>query len=295
MKVRIGSAPDSWGVWFPNDARQTPWHRFLDEIAAAGYEWTETGPPGYLPTDPQVLRRELDQRGLKVCAGMAQGPLHDPAQYPAFRQEFLEAGAFVAEMGGSFLGVIPAMYSDLMTGKPVWPKKPDAGAWKHMIDAINELGRLGREQLNLTVVVHGHADTYIEYPEEHELLLEQTDPEMVGLCFDLGHYEYRGGDSVAFMRKHHARIPYLHLKSIDPKIRDETLKTKVPFATAVAMDMFCEPDRGTVDFPAFARLLKAIDYQGFAVVEQDMYPAPFDKPLPIAKRTREYLRSLELG
>ncbi len=30
-------------------------------------------------------------------------------------------------------------------------------------------------------------------------------------------------------------------------------------------------------------------------VEQDVYPAPFDKPLPIAWRTRDSLRGLGLG
>ena len=53
MHLTIGSAPNSWGVWFADDPRQTPWHRFLDEIAEAGYEWMELGPFGYLPTDPK--------------------------------------------------------------------------------------------------------------------------------------------------------------------------------------------------------------------------------------------------
>ena len=38
MEIRIGSAPDSWGVWFAEDEKQTPWDRFLDEIQEAGYE-----------------------------------------------------------------------------------------------------------------------------------------------------------------------------------------------------------------------------------------------------------------
>ena len=41
---RVGSAPDSWGVWFPDDPRQTPWPRFLDEMARAGYPGAERGP-----------------------------------------------------------------------------------------------------------------------------------------------------------------------------------------------------------------------------------------------------------
>jgi inosose dehydratase len=61
------------------------------------------------------------------------------------------------------------------------------------------------------------------------------------------------------------------------------------------MDMFCEPSRGAVDFMAFRDLLIELDYDGFAIVEQDMYPAPFDKPLPIARRTRAYLQEIGLG
>ena len=33
-RIRVGSAPDSWGVWFPDDPQQVPWERFLDEVAA---------------------------------------------------------------------------------------------------------------------------------------------------------------------------------------------------------------------------------------------------------------------
>ena len=55
--IRVGSAPDSWGVWFPDDPQQTTWTRFLDEVRDAGYPWVELGPYGYLPTDPAQLKR----------------------------------------------------------------------------------------------------------------------------------------------------------------------------------------------------------------------------------------------
>ena len=70
---------------------------------------------------------------------------------------------------------------------------------------------------------------------------------------------------------------------------------KIPFALAVGMDMFCEPAHGMVDFKAFRDVLRDVDYDGWAIVEQDMYPAPFDKPLPMAKRTRAYLREIGIG
>ena len=59
----IGTAPDSWGVWFPDDPQQMPWQRFLDEVAEAGYTRIELGPYGYLPTDPDQLADELARAG----------------------------------------------------------------------------------------------------------------------------------------------------------------------------------------------------------------------------------------
>ena len=41
--------------------------------------------------------------------------------------------------------------------------------------------------------------------------------------------------------------------------------------------------------------LRQFEFSGFAIVEQDMYPAPFDKPLPIARRTRDYFKAIEIG
>ena len=31
-QLRLGTAPDSWGVWFPNDPNQVTWDVYLDEI-----------------------------------------------------------------------------------------------------------------------------------------------------------------------------------------------------------------------------------------------------------------------
>src|SRR6516162_3735112 len=123
MTIRIGSAPDSWGVWFPSDPKQIPWERFLDEIAAAGYEWTELGPYGYLPTDPTVLRGELDRRGLKVTAAFTMVHLEDPAVWPELERQMLGGGELAAALGGRFMVLIDDTYSDLFTGQPTRPSR----------------------------------------------------------------------------------------------------------------------------------------------------------------------------
>lgn len=295
MNVQLGSAPDSWGVWFPNDPLQTPWTRFLDEIAEAGYAWTELGPYGYLPTDPVLCRAELEARGLGLSAGIALGTLHTSNAVSAIQQHFDEVCELSAQLGGKFLVLIPAAYRDTVSGAQLESPELDEAGWKCLVESAHELGRQAMERFDMHLVFHHHADTHVEYPAQIERFLAVTDPSLVSLCFDLGHFEYRGGDSVSFMRDHHDRIPYLHLKSVDPEKRDLVLRTDPPFGEAVAMGMFVEPNEGTVDFPGFVDLLKEIDYAGWGIVEQDMYPCDFDQPLPIAIRSRKFLVELGLG
>ena len=295
MNITIGSAPDSWGVWFPSDPQQTPWDRFMDEIVEAGYEWTELGPYGYLPTDLPTLRRELSSRGLKVTGTFAMANVEEPSLWGELKRQVLGAGERLAALDAKYLVLIDDTYTDLFTGEAIAPKRLDDSAWGRFIETTHQVADIARDRFGLQLVFHPHAETHVEYEDQIELFLEQTDPDRVSICFDTGHHAYRGGDPINFMRRHHDRIPYLHLKSIDLKIQEQVEAEGIPFAEAVKMDMFVEPSKGAVDFLAFRDLLQEIDYNGYAIVEQDMYPAPFDKPLPIAKRTREYLREIGIG
>jgi len=295
MNITIGSAPDSWGVWFPSDPQQTPWHRFMDEIVEAGYEWTELGPYGYLPTDLPTLRRELNNRGLKVTGTFAMANVEEPSLWGELERQVLGAGERLAALDAKYLVLIDDTYTDLFTGEAIAPKRLDESAWGRFIETTHKVADIARDRFGLQLVFHPHAETHVEYEDQIEVFLEQTDPDRVSICFDTGHHAYRGGDPINFMRRHHDRIPYLHLKSIDPEIQERVEAEGIPFAEAVKMDMFVEPSKGAVDFLAFRDLLQEIDYNGYAIVEQDMYPAPFDKPLPIAKRTRAYLREIGIG
>ena len=121
MNVRIGTSPDSWGVWFASDPKQIPWHRYLDEVVITGYEWTELGPYGYLPTDLSQLRGELERRGLKVPAGFAIGLLDDPAQWTKLEHEVVGVCESVRALGGHFAILIDDLYTNPFTGERTAP------------------------------------------------------------------------------------------------------------------------------------------------------------------------------
>jgi inosose dehydratase len=295
MNVKLGTAPDSWGVWFPSDHKQIPWLRYLDEAREAGYEWTELGPYGYMSTDLPTLQRELEERGLKLCGTVVMPVLEDPAVLSKVNDELNGACELLTALGAKFLVLIDDTYSDLFTGTPRAKNRLDPEAWKRLIQATVAIAEIARRRFGLHLVFHPHAETHVEYEPQIETLLAETDPKLVSLCLDTGHHAYRGGDPVGFMRKYHERIPYLHLKNVDRNLRRKVEAENIPFALAVEKGMFCEPSLGAVDFPAFRDVLEEVNYQGWAIVEQDMYPCSFDQPLPIARRTRSYLRQIGIG
>ncbi|MEU9605359.1 sugar phosphate isomerase/epimerase [Streptomyces sp. NPDC048057] len=291
-RIRVGSAPDSWGVWFPDDPRQVPWRRFLDEVTDAGYEWIELGPYGYLPTDPAVLGAETGRRGLKVSAGTVfTGLHHGPAVWDRTWEHVSAIAALTRDLGARHLVVIPAFWRDDKTGKVLEDSTLTAAQWRDLIGQTERLGREVRERYGLRIVVHPHADTHIDGEENVARFLDGTDPELVSLCLDTGHYAYCGGDSVKLIETYGERLGYLHLKQVDPAVLAGVVAEGLPFGPAVARGVMCEPPAGVPALEPVLAAAQALDVDLFAIVEQDMYPCPPDKPLPIARRTRQFLRS----
>ncbi|GHH67861.1 MULTISPECIES: sugar phosphate isomerase/epimerase family protein [Streptomyces phaeochromogenes group] len=291
-RIRVGSAPDSWGVWFPDDPQQVPWERFLDEVSEAGYSWIELGPYGYLPTDPAKLTDEVNRRDLKVSAGTVFTALHrGPDVWDATWEHVSQVAELTRAMGAKHLVVIPSFWRDDKTAELIEPPELTVRQWSYLTKGMERLGHEVKERFGLDIVVHPHADTHIDTEEHVERFLDSTDSGLVSLCLDTGHYAYCGGDNVKLIETYGERIGYLHLKQVDPEILADVVKNEVPFGPAVQRGVMCEPPTGV---PALEPVLDAAQRLGvdlFAIVEQDMYPCPPDKPLPIAVRTRQFLRS----
>lgn len=293
--LQLGSCPDSWGVWFADDPRQTPWNRFLDEMAEAGYKWLELGPYGYLPTDPARLRDEVAQRGLSVAGGTVAGAGGPHKDFATVVEETRKVAALTAALGAQNVVFVPVPgYRDDVTGAYREPAELDADAWAALTRNSNELGRILLEEYGVHMRFHPHADYQVETQEQVERFLDGTDPRFVSLCLDTGHLAYRRADVPELIRKYPSRVGYVHIKQMDPVIAQRAVDEDLAFGQAVAMGASVEPPAGEPKIPAVMEALAELDAEIFVVVEQDMYPVDFDVPLPIALRTRSYLNSVGL-
>jgi inosose dehydratase len=295
-RLKLGTAPDSWGVWFPQDPRQVTWQQYLDELPKAGYVWTELGPPGFLPQDPQQLRDELNQRGLKVCGGTVFAALHHGAEplkkaIDAFNRE----ARLLTAVGAKYVVHLSEQYTDMHTGAATDASSLGAEHWSNLISGTNELGRVLYEEFGVQLVFHPHVDTHVQTQEEIERFLTDTDPRYVNLCLDTGHIAYAGGNNVEIIKRFPERITYVHLKQVDPVVRERVRRENLPLSEAVKLGAMVEPPYGQPDMPSLLDALGRLNRDVFCVIEQDLYPVESDVPLPIAARTAGYFVACGLG
>ena len=290
----LGTAPDSWGVWFRSDDHQVPYTRFLDELVTAGYKWLELGPYGYLPADPGQLADEIGQRGLRVSGGTVFGALHRPHEWDQMVAGCRQVASLAAAAGAHHLVFLPAMFRDEKTGAFSEPPHLDPGQWAAVGSAANELGRILLQDYDVRLCVHPHADSHIQTQPEIERFLDSTDPGSVWLCLDTGHVAYGGGDNISLIRRYAERIGYVHIKQMDPAVLARVWAEDLSFGEAVKLGVCVEPPAGVPDPAAVVRELARLDAPLFVIVEQDLYPCDPGVPLPIATRTRQYLEECGL-
>jgi inosose dehydratase len=295
-RLTLGTAPDSWGVWFPEDPHQVTWRQYLDEVAKAGYTWTELGPQGFLPQDPAQLRDELDSRGLKVSGGTVFAGLHKGREaLDKAKQDFGREARLLREVGATYLVHLPEQYTDMHTGEATEGADLDSEHWKHLVEGTDELARYLLEEFGVDLVFHPHVDTHVDTQERIERFLTDTDPQHVNLCLDTGHIAYCHGDNVQIVERFGERVTYVHLKGCDPEVRDRALAEKLPLSEAVKLGVMVEPPYGEPSMPPLLDALARLDRDVFCVIEQDLYPVEPDVPLPIAARTAGYYVACGMG
>jgi len=295
-RLRLGTAPDSWGVWFDKDPHQVSWTRYLDEVARAGYVWTELGPSGFLPQDPEQLRDELGRRGLQICGGTVFAGLHRGKE--ALEQaieDFSKEARLLTALGAKHLIHLPEQYTDMHTGAATEPGQLDREQWENLVTGTSQLGRVLHEEFGVELVFHPHVDTHVDTQERIERFLTDTDPEFVNLCLDTGHIAYCDGDNVEIVRRFPERITYVHLKQVDPAVRDRARAEGLPLSEAVRLGVMVEPPYGLPEMPPLLDALGNLGSDLFAIIEQDLYPVEPDIPLPIGARTAGYFVACGLG
>jgi inosose dehydratase len=294
MSIRIGNAPCSWGVEFPDDPRNPAWRTVLQECSGAGYKGIELGPVGFMPEDPAVLSEALAQYDLELTGGVVFRPFHDPDAWENVLDGTHRTAKALVAHGAQHMVLIDSISPRRAptAGRPEEAEQMNASEWTAYRDRIAEAAKIGTEDYGLTVGIHAHAAGFMDFEPELERLLNEVDEKYLKICFDTGHHSYAGFDPVAFMERNIGRISYMHFKDVDPKVKADVVANRTGFYDACGQGIFCNLGDGDVDFPKVRQILLDNGFQGWCTVEQDCDPTLDVSPIDDARANREYLESI---
>jgi inosose dehydratase len=303
MDVRIANAPCSWGVMSGFDASKFPRPELvLDEISATGYVGTELGDWGYLPTEAATLASMLASRSLALVGALAPLALADPANHAAGVETALRIARLLSACAagaapGPFVILADANGSVEHRVANAGRIRPGMGlddeSWRAFSAGVDTVARAVRDETGLRTVFHHHCGGFVETPDETARLMEMTNPDLLGLCFDTGHWAYGGGDVVAGYRRYAGRIWHVHFKDCYSRIAATAEVEQWDYFKAVTGGVFCGLGGGDVDFGGLIKEMRRADYSGWIVVEDELAPG-MGNARQSAARDREFVRSLGL-
>lgn len=306
--IRIANAPCSWGsLEFEGlEGEAIPYGQMLDELKKTGYLGTELGDWGYMPTEPDRLHEELARRGLIMLGAFVPVALKDAEAHEAGIAESVKIARLLADVAQRgqyeqmpFLAMADDNGADSVrtanAGRATSEMGLSVEQWKVFARGAENVAREVKSRTGLRTVFHHHCAGFVETPDEVARLLEMTDPDLLGLVFDTGHYTYGSGKNdptvvLEGVKCFSERLWYVHFKDCDPGIADAARRQGWDYFEAVRRGVFCELGRGCVDFRAVIDWLRQQDYDGWAVVEQDVLPG-MGSPKESALRNRQYLRA----
>ncbi|MEA2610885.1 MAG: inosose dehydratase [Chloroflexota bacterium] len=302
--LRVANAPVSFGVdeIMVDDAWMPAAVEILDWMVDIGFEGTELGPPGYLG-DGRQLKERLSSRGLELVGAFLPQHFSRAERVETDQAWLRETLRLIAE--GSPSGSRPfAVLSDHFD-------EPDRRAFsgriqEHpetwlsparfatLIDNLHRAAEICRAE-GFEPVLHPHAGTYVETADEIARVMERIDPSLLGLCLDTGHFRFGGADPTQAVHDYHELIRHVHIKDCRTSVMDEVKAEGKGLEEALRRGVFCQLGLGDSGIDGVIDALRAHDYSGWLVVEQDQFLGPTDTPASVAagqRANRDYLRRL---
>lgn len=271
MSVRIGINPIGWtNDDLPSLGGDTPLETCLSETRIAGFSGTEMG--GKFPKTSKELGPLLKSFGLVLVSGWYDGRINE-RDVDAEWDAILPHLTLLRDLGCRhvvYADTSGRSEGDLFAPISRRPKLKDdewAGYGKRLTALAERMADFG-----VRMAFHHHMGTIVETDAEVDRLMASTGP-AVGLLYDCGHCVFSGGDPIAMLKRHVARVVHVHCKDVRKDLVEQARSTDNSFMQAVLDGVFTVPGDGFVDFPTLLSILHDAGYEGWLVSEAEQDPA----------------------
>lgn len=280
MTITIAGAPVSFGVFelTPADVEvELPsGEQIMRILTASGYRGIDLGPRGFLDSEGELSQR-LSAHGLALAGGWIDLPFSDDEAFRAALPS-LDAALDVFASVDPQTGV-PAPRPTLADSGDDVRRAHPGGIAAHTLDPAG-WRRVGRNVAEAAARVadrgfdatfHHHACTFVETPDEIDAFLDVTE---VGLTLDTGHLILGGGDPATAWSTWGERIDHIHVKDVRVARAREIVAAGGGMIDVWSGGAFVPIGEGDLDIASFMDAAIAADYDGWVVIEQDVYPLP---------------------
>lgn len=260
------------------------WERILDCTQEAGLDGIEvTFPPGDWHSaqaaygSARGFASALTDRGLEVCSGYLSNTIPGTDRTANFadradHDQLVEMATAYAEFlhgcGAEIMVVSLPIRRSRDAEPPIFVDLKLA----ETISAV--LNRMGYATLRhgVKLALHPEAFSMFRNSRDVDLFMTLTDPTYVYFCPDTAQFTVAGSNPIEIVKRHRDRLLLTHWKDAsgaapaDVPIDDTIYSRQIQWFASVGA--------GVVDWPAWMRLLRDLQYQGWAVFELDAAADP---------------------
>jgi sugar phosphate isomerase/epimerase len=197
------------------------------------------------------MQKEAERRGCRIVTISFNGNTHDPAQRTAVVANARRAMTFLKEFGADRLVVF----------SPNRKNKDAPDAFAEMCRSFNAIGEAAHE-MGFRAGLHNHMGQIVQNPDEVDRCMALTDPKLFDFSPDTAHLHLAGCDVAKTLDKHKSRIVMADYK-------DAKRPANAP-PDSFDRNSIYDLGAGEIDFPAAHRVLKAIAFQGWLIVDNDI-------------------------
>jgi sugar phosphate isomerase/epimerase len=265
----------TWGTW----DEAAFWKRILKDVSDAGLDGIEiTFSPGDWTSalraygTARAFADDVAAHGLEICSGFFSNrvPGTDRRLDLASaddRHEYVElAGRYAEFLSACNAGVMITALGLRRTRLAQPPLFVDLRLAESIAETLNCIGAETARH-GVTLALHPEAFTVFRDSRDADLFMLLTDPSYVALCPDTAQFTVAGSDPIEIVSRHRDRVVMTHWKdAVGPAPNDVEIDDKI-FETQI--QWFAAVGRGVVDWPRWVRLLRELNYAGWAVFELD--------------------------
>lgn len=273
MAVRIGISLIAWqNDDLPELTKDYTTEGAMEDASKIGYSGVERG--RRMPASTEGLRAYLDRYGVSLCGGWCSGNLMETTvkeEQDAIRQQVRQFAALNAPC------IVYAECSNTIQGNIAQPvsQRPKLTRDEVMAYAakLSEVAKWARDE-GVGLSYHHHMGAMVQDAEDIDWLMEGSTDDLT-LLFDTGHLHFAGADPLAVLDKWGHRVHHVHFKDVRQPVLDWVNAEDKSFLDGVAAGVYSVPGdpEGCIEFQSITDKLKAMDYDGWIVVEAEQDPA----------------------